>query len=257
MERFLRTERLIGTKNMEILRSKKILVAGLGAVGSYAVEGIARLGVGSISLADFDTISRSNINRQLYALESTLGRQKSDVAGERIKDINPDCNIQALNLFIHRDTIHKLLEPPPDLIIDAIDSLNPKIELLSFAYKNSIPIISSMGAALRTDPSKIKSGDIFDTTKCPLSKQVRKRLRNRGVGRGIDCVYSTELIDFSYTDPEEETEDEDIVNRGLKRRVLGSLPTLPGIFGLILANMAYQVLIEQKSTMINSSSLSE
>jgi len=244
MERFLRTERLIGTNNMEVLKSKIILIAGLGAVGSYAAEGIARLGIGSIRLADFDIISRSNINRQLYALESTLGRQKAEVAGERIKDINPECKVQPLNIFIHSDTMGKLTNPVPDLIIDAIDSLNPKIELLTFAYKNSIPIISSMGAALRTDPSKIKSGDIFDTTKCPLSKQVRKRLRNRGVGRGIDCVYSTEQIDFTYTDPEEETEGEDIVKRGLKRRVLGSLPTLPGIFGLILANMAYKKLIE-------------
>lgn len=243
MERFLRTERLIGTDNMEILRSKSILIAGLGAVGSYAAEGIARLGVGSISLADFDVISRSNINRQLYALESTIGRQKAVVACERIKDINPECNVQPLKLFIHRDTIEEITIHPPDLIIDAIDSLNPKIELLTYAYKNNIPIISSMGAALRTDPSKIKCSDIFDTTKCPLSKQVRKRLRNRGVDRGIDCVFSTERINFTYTDPEEDSEGEDIVARGLKRRVLGSLPTLPGIFGLILANMAYKKLI--------------
>ncbi|MCK5673547.1 MAG: tRNA threonylcarbamoyladenosine dehydratase [Spirochaetales bacterium] len=243
MERFLRTERLIGANNMEILRSKSILIAGLGAVGSYAVEGIARLGIGSISIADFDTISRSNINRQLYALESTIGRQKAEVASERIKDINPECKVYPLNLFIHNDTIEKLTNPLPDLIIDAIDSLNPKIELLSYAYRNSIPIISSMGAALKTDPSKIETGDIFDTTKCPLSKQVRKRLRNRGVGRGIDCVYSTELINFTYTDPDDETEGEDILIRGFKRRVLGSLPTLPGIFGLILANMAYKNLL--------------
>ena len=246
MERFLRTERLIGSKNMEILKSKTILVAGLGAVGSYAVEGIARLGVGSISLADFDTISRSNINRQLFALESTIGMSKVNAAAARIKDINPDCSVFPMNLFVHRDTIKNITDPVPDLIIDAIDSLNPKIELLEFAYKNNIPIISSMGAALRTDPSKVKSGDIFDTIKCPLSKQVRKRLRNRGVGRGIDCVFSTELINFNYTNPEEETEDEDILKRGLKRRVLGSLPTLPGIFGLILANMAYKKLIKQQ-----------
>jgi len=246
MERFLRTERLIGSNNMAILQSKTILVAGLGAVGSYAVEGIVRMGVGSVILADFDTISRSNINRQLFALESTIGQSKVEVARSRVKDINPKCNVSAKKLFVHSDTLLELTTPPPDLIIDAIDSLNPKIELLSYAFKNNIPIISSMGAALRTDPSKIKTGDIFDTTKCPLSKQVRKRLRNRGVGRGIECVFSTELIKFTYTDPEEETEDEDIVERGLKRRVLGSLPTLPGIFGLILANMAYKKLLKQQ-----------
>ncbi len=244
MERFLRTERLIGSDNMEILKSRTILVAGLGAVGSYAVEGIARLGVGSIRLADFDTVSRSNINRQLFALESTIGLSKVDVAAARVKDINPDCLVSPMNLFVHKDTIDKLTEQPLDLIIDAIDSLNPKIELLTFAYNNKIPIISSMGAALRTDPSKIKSGDIFDTHRCPLSKQVRKRLRNRRVGRGISCVYSTERVDFSYIDPENETAGEDLYDRGLKRRVLGSLPTLPGIFGLILANMAYRMLID-------------
>ena len=228
---------------MDILRSKTVLVVGLGAVGSYAVEGIARLGIGSISLADFDTISRSNINRQLYALESTIGRQKVEAASERIKDINPSCNVLYKNLFVHSDTIEEITEPPLDFIIDAIDSLNPKIELLEYAYKNNIPIISSMGAALRTDPSKIHSSDIFDTIKCPLSKQVRKRLRNRGVGRGIDCVFSTEHINFTYTNPEDETEGEAIVDRGLQRRILGSLPTIPGIFGLILANMAYKKLI--------------
>ena len=243
MERFLRTERLIGSDNMNILQSKTILVAGLGAVGGYAVEGIARLGVGSIRIADFDTVSRSNINRQLYALESTIGRSKVDVAAARIKDINPQCHVYPMNLFVHNDTIAKLTEQPLDLIIDAIDSLNPKIELLTFAYNNKIPVISSMGASLRTDPSKIKSGDIFDTHRCPLSKQVRKRLRNRGVGRGISCVYSTERVNFSYIDPEDETAGEDLYDRGIKRRVLGSLPTLPGIFGLILANMAYKKLI--------------
>lgn len=245
MERFLRTERLIGKNNMEILYSGTVLVAGLGAVGSYAVEGIARLGVGSIIIADFDKISRSNINRQLYALESTIGVSKVDAAAERIKDINPECNVQGMDLFVHKDTLDKITANSPDLIIDAIDSLNPKIELLTYAYNNNIPVISSMGAALRTDPLKIKTGDIFDTHSCPLSKQVRKRLRNRGVGRGFDCVYSKEHINFTYIDPEEETEGEDLTDRGLKRRVLGSLPTLPGIFGLILADMAYKKLIGQ------------
>ena len=179
----------------------------------------------------------------VLALESTIGLSKVDVAAARVKDINPDCFVSPMNLFIHNDTIAKLTEQPLDLIIDAIDSLNPKIELLSFAYNNKIPIISSMGAALRTDPSKIKSGDIFDTIRCPLSRQIRKRLRNRGVGRGISCVFSTERVDFSYIDPEDETAGEDLYDRGLKRRVLGSLPTLPGIFGLILANMAYKKLI--------------
>ncbi len=243
MARFLRTKRLLGSEKMEILHSKLVLVAGLGAVGSYAVEGLARMGIGSLKLVDFDKVSLSNINRQLFALDSTIGQSKPEVAAARVRDINPGCRVFPVHSFIHSDTLPSLTEPRPDLIIDAIDSLNPKIELLTYASNNNIPVLSSMGAALRTDPLKIKTGDIFDTERCPLSKQVRKRLRNRGVGRGIGCVYSTEDVNYKYTDPEDDTENEDIYDRGLKRRVLGSLPTITGIFGLILANMGYQLLL--------------
>lgn len=238
MERFLRTELLLGKEKMALLKSSTVVVAGLGAVGSYAAEGLVRSGVGSLRLIDIDTIKRSNINRQLYALESTLGKGKAAAAAERIKDINPMCRVEALQLFVHHDTMETVLKEPVSFVVDAIDSLNPKIELLYYTWSRGIPVVSSMGAALRTDISKIKTGDIFETHSCPLAKIVRKRLRNRGVGKGIECVYSTEKVSFSYDTPEAFSIDEGPeYKRGRERRTLGSLSTIPGIYGLMLASM--------------------
>ncbi len=238
MERFLRTELLLGRDSLDLLQSATVVVAGLGAVGSYAVEGLARSGVGNLRIVDMDTVKKSNINRQLYALESTLGRNKTEAARERIKDINPRCRVETLNLFVHHDTMEEVLKEPVSFVIDAIDSLNPKVELLTSAYKRNLPVVSSMGAALRTDALKIKTGDIFSTHSCPLAKMVRKRLRNRGVGYGIHCVYSTEKVTFEYKKSEGNTMDEGPeYKRGRERRALGSLSTIPGIYGLILANM--------------------
>lgn len=238
MERFLRTELLLGRNSLELLKSATVVVAGLGAVGSYAVEGLARSGIGNLRIVDMDTVKKSNINRQLYALESTLGRNKAEAARDRIKDINPLCRVETLNLFVHHDTMDEVLAEPVSFVVDAIDSLNPKIELLTSAYTRNIPVVSSMGAALRTDVLKIKTGDIFSTHSCPLAKMVRKRLRNRGIGHGIHCVYSTERVTFTYEKAESNSIDEGPeYKRGRERRTLGSLSTIPGIFGLMLANM--------------------
>jgi len=248
MERFLRTELLLGRDKIELLKHATVVVAGLGAVGSYAVEGLARSGVGNLRVIDIDTIKKSNINRQIFALESTLGRSKAETAAERVKDINPRCNVEAMNLFIHYDTMDEVLKRPVSFVVDAIDSLNPKIELLSAAYKSGIPVVSSMGAALRTDVSKIKTGDIFSTHSCPLAKIVRKRLRNRGVGQGIRCVYSTEMVTFEYENAMENTADEGPeYKRGRERRTLGSLSTIPGIYGLILANMVIEGITPERT----------
>ncbi len=235
MDRFLRTELLLGGEALEKLSRASVVVAGLGAVGGYAVEALARAGVGKLRLADMDVLKKSNINRQLYALESTLGCSKADEAARRVHDINPDCEVTPLKEFVHRDTMDSILEDPVDFVIDALDSLNPKIELLTACYSQRIPVVSSMGAALRTDVTKIRSGDIFDTYSCPLAKIVRKRLRNRKVGRGILCVFSTEHTDFQYGEPVR-----DSYKRGRDRRVLGSLPTIPGIYGLMLAHFVIQ-----------------
>ncbi len=245
MERFLRTELLIGRENIETLRNSIVVVAGLGAVGSYVVEGLARAGIGSLRLVDIDVIKKTNINRQLYALESTLGRSKVEEAGNRVLDINPACKVEMHKTFVHFDTMDEILKAPVDFVVDAIDSLNPKVELLVSAFNRNIPVVSSMGAALRTDSSKIKSADIFDTHSCPLAKMVRKRLRNRGVGRGIQCVYSTEEVFYKYNGPDLSPVKEGYeYKRGRTRRVLGSLPTIPGIYGLMLANLVIERIIQ-------------
>lgn len=246
MDRFIRTQRLLGEERFQCLQSKMVTVVGLGAVGGYVVEGLVRAGVSNLRLVDYDTIQPSNLNRQLFALETTLGRPKAEVAGERVLAINSDCLVESLQLFAGDETLDQILDPEPDLLIDAIDSLNPKTQLLHGAYLRGITTISSMGAALRTDPTLIRTGDIFSTSNCPLAKHLRKRLRRRGVGEGISCVYSIEKIDFDYQLPEEETNvgETPYADRGRKRNVLGSLPTITGIFGLTIANQAIMRLVK-------------
>ena len=240
--RFSRLKRLIGPERLDLLRSKTVTVVGLGAVGGYALEGLARAGINHFRLVDFDKVCLTNINRQVLALESTLGRPKVEVARDRVKDINPDCRVETLDLFVDAETVDQVLFPQPDLIIDAIDSLNPKIELLVRITEQGIPVISSMGAALRTDPTLIRVDDIMDSWKCPMAKRIRKRLRRRGVEAGIPCVYSTEDVDFAHSgveivDEQGQGHDQGI-ERGRVRQVLGSLPTVTAIFGLTIANLA-------------------
>ena len=237
MERFSRTRCFLGEKKFDLLQQASVTIVGLGAVGGYAAEGLARAGIGRLRLIDFDTIQPSNINRQILALENSIGQAKVDVAKRRISLINPECRVEALQIFAAEETLNEILAPEPDILIDAIDSLNPKVQLLAGAHKRGISTYSSMGAALRTDPGKIKTGDIMTSNHCPLAKHVRNRLRRQGIEGGIQCVYSTERVDFNYQGPEKtEQPASPYEDRGRKRNVLGSLPTITGIFGLILAN---------------------
>ncbi len=245
MARFSRIEKMMGSDCLNRLKVSTVTVAGLGAVGGYVVEGLARSGVGCLRLIDFDIVSQANINRQIYALDSTLGRLKTEVATERVHGINPDCRVEAVNIFIDQQTMDQVIEPRPDLLIDAIDALNPKVEMLVRGWDGNIPLISSMGAALRTDPFLVRAADIMDSSQCPLARRIRKRLRRRGVGRGINCVFSLEKAKFDFKTPDnEKTHDQDHgLIRGRKRHVLGSLPTLPAIFGMTIANLALEKLI--------------
>lgn len=248
MDRFIRTIRLLGEERFHHLQAKMVTVVGLGAVGGYVVEGLVRAGVSHLRLVDHDIIEQSNLNRQIFALETTLSRPKAEVARERVLTINSACRVDALQLFACDDTLSRILDPEPDLLIDAIDSLNPKTQLLHEAYRRKIPVISSMGAALRTDPTLIRSGDIFSTSNCPLARHLRQRLRRRGVGEGISCVYSIEKIDFDYQETAKQTmvHDGPSTDRGRQRNVLGSLPTITGIFGLTIANQAIMRLSQEK-----------
>ncbi|MBQ2259010.1 MAG: tRNA threonylcarbamoyladenosine dehydratase [Spirochaetales bacterium] len=241
-EQFLRIERFIGLEALERLEKKTVAVAGVGAVGGFAAEALVRSGIGRIKILDFDTISETNINRQIIATHKTVGRLKTEVMEERLKDINPDLIVEAYPVFLSEEN-HHLLFDGADLVLDCIDSLNPKVNLLADAFKNNVPIISSMGAALRRNPSLIRFSDIMDTWGCPLAKQVRSGLRRRGVERGIECVFSPEKVDFTYIDPEDDDKAERMIDRGRKRVVLGSLPTVTAIFGQMIAHLALQRLL--------------
>lgn len=236
-DRFLRTRLLLGDEAVERLELTRVTVVGLGAVGSYAVEGLARSGVGHLRVVDFDRVNLTNINRQLYALESTQGMLKVEAARARIKDINPACEVEALPVFAEADTMDQILEPAPDILIDAIDSVGPKIELLASAIKRNIPVVSSMGAALRLDPLRIKIDNIFHTHSCPLAKQLRKHIRKVNQSADVTCVYSDEPVPGPLENADELLPAE-VSEKGRKRRVLGSMSTLTGIFGLYIATEA-------------------
>lgn len=247
MHRFLRTEKLLGTPGLKRLAESRVLVVGLGAVGSYAAESLARAGVGTLGLVDFDFVNVTNINRQLFALESTLGEEKTQAAVRRLLDINPSLKAEPIRLFVNNESVEQLIQWKPDIVVDAIDSLNSKVALLQGLAGADIPVVSSMGAALRRDPSRIKQGTIGQTSGCPLAKHVRQRLRRRGVSLDIPCVYSDEPVRFRYEEPDSEPQEEHRAGeakQGRPRRVLGSLSTLTGIFGLTAATMVIDHILD-------------
>ncbi|MBC8208143.1 MAG: tRNA threonylcarbamoyladenosine dehydratase [Desulfobulbaceae bacterium] len=248
MARFSRIRSFLGDKGFARLSQASVTIVGLGAVGGYCCEALARSGIGALRLVDFDVIQPSNINRQIHALESTLGQPKVQAATERIQAINPDCRVESLQIFAEATSLETILSPTPTILVDAIDSLNPKVQLLTAAHEREIPTISSMGAALRSDPAQIKVGDLMDTKNCPLARRMRQRLRKNGITRGIRCVYSTEEVDFTYQGPVQPAPDSPCHDKGRPRNTLGSLPTLTGIFGLMIANEVILQIAENQST---------
>ena len=241
MDRFSRIELLLGPERMKKLRGAFVTVVGLGAVGGYVVEALARSGVGRLRLVDFDRVEPTNLNRNIFALESTLHRPKAEVAAERVRGVNPDCAVEAMERFAAEETFDAILDPQPDMLVDAIDSVGPKTGLLLAAWRRGIPVVTAMGAASRTDPFQIRMADLFATRHCPLARRIRKGLRKEGVTGGVTCFYSEEPHDHAAA-TEPDTFSEGPVQRGRKRQALGSLPTLPGIMGLMIAHRVIQVL---------------
>lgn len=233
-DRLTRTRMLLGDKGLSRLQNAAVMVVGLGAVGGYALEALARSGIGRLVLVDFDVFDESNINRQILALTSTVGQKKTEVARRRVLDINPDCIVETRDMFVNADTLPQLLDIPVDFVVDAIDALNPKCCLMEVLYERGIPFISSMGAALKTDPSFIKCGTLSASKNCGLAKFIRKRLRKRGLEISrINCVYSDEQVCLPETAL---AFDGDDASAGRVRHTLGSLPTITAIFGLTIAN---------------------
>ena len=221
-DRLNRCRLLFGAEKLEKLRVATVMVVGCGAVGSFAIEALARSGIGNIILVDFDAVSESNINRQLFASDSTLGRAKTEVARERIADINPDTKVTIFDVFFDENTA---LPVRPDFVIDAIDTVKSKIALYKWCNTNNVPFISSMGAARKTDPTRIKIDKISRTFACPMAREIRKIVRDERM-RDFPVVFSTEMPTPHHS-PDKE---------------FGSIITVTGTFGLYMANYAIDYL---------------
>ena len=243
MDQFARTEQLLGSQAMEKIKTATVAVFGLGAVGSFATEALARTGVGNLYLIDFDKVDASNINRQLFALNSTIGREKAKLACERVKDINPGCNVELHSSFINAKSLEDLLSEDIDVVVDAIDGLNSKINLIVGARELNLAVVSSMGAGGRTDISMIKTGDISETCVCPLARVVRQRLHRRGLYQGVRAVYSIEKP--LNKQPFRSQDAVDVLpNHGRSRPPIGTVSWVPGVFGLTIASEVINIITQ-------------
>ncbi len=224
-----RTELLIGKENIEAMQKANVLLVGLGGVGSFAGEFLVRAGIGSITIIDGDVVDGTNINRQLQALHSTVGMGKAALLKQRFLDINPSINITALNQFLNpEDMTDMILLQKFDYILDCIDSFSPKLTLIELAYKNGFKVISSMGAGGKTDPTKMKIGDLYESRECRFAQKVRKQMRKRGVGPGVTAIYSEEI------QPKSALKLTDGSN--YKRSFYGTISYMPALFGLYIAS---------------------
>ena len=229
LDRFSRTRILLGAPALEKLARSRVAVFGVGGVGGYTVEALARSGIGSLDLIDNDTVSLTNINRQIIALQSTVGRLKTEVAAERVRDINPDIKVCTHEIFYSPDTSGSINLSQFDYIVDAIDSVSGKIELAVQAKAAGVPIISSMGAGNKLDPTAFEVSDIFKTSVCPLARVMRSELKKRGIKR-LKVVYSKETPLTPIADEEVLTECKG------RRSVPGSTAFVPSVVGLIIAS---------------------
>jgi tRNA A37 threonylcarbamoyladenosine dehydratase len=244
---FTRLSMLLGGEGMTKLASARVAVFGMGAVGSFATEALARCSVGYLRLVDFDEVKPSNINRQLYALNSTVGRQKVELAASRVQDINPGAVVDARKAFFHADTAHELLGDGLDFVIDAIDSLNPKVSLILESRQRDIPIVSAMGAARRMDPFSVRVTDISKVKGCPLSAIVRKRIHRHGIYTGVTAVWSTEpVIDLPEAgNGDASSEETETFKRGRVRKPLPSIVFGPAAFGLAAAHFVVTEILKK------------
>ena len=224
-----RTTLLLGEEAMNKLAGSHVLVVGLGGVGAYVAEQICRAGVGKMTIVDADQVNVSNLNRQLPALHSTLGKPKAEVMAARLRDIHPGLQLVVKNLFLRDEETETILdEAHYDFVVDAIDTLSPKVFLIYHALQRHIPIVSSMGAGAKVDPSAIRLADISKTTNCALAKAVRKRLRGLGIQKGLPVVFSTEMAN-----PQAVIE---VTDETCKRTTTGTVSYMPAMFGCYLAS---------------------
>ena len=224
-----RTELCLGTDALKRLQSSNVLVVGLGGVGAYAAEMICRAGVGTMTIVDGDTIHNTNRNRQLAALSSTEGLPKAEVMGHRLRDINPDINLTVIQEYIKDERMVEILDKGFDYVVDAIDTLAPKVFLIFHSINRKYPVVSSMGAGGKFDPTKIAISDISETTDCTLARILRKRLHRLGIREGFKAVYSPEVIDKSRVRSVEGEKN--------KASIVGTISYMPAAFGIACASV--------------------
>ncbi|PZX19428.1 tRNA A37 threonylcarbamoyladenosine dehydratase [Breznakibacter xylanolyticus] len=232
-----RTEILLGAENLDKLKKARVLVAGLGGVGAYAVEQLARAGIGHLTIIDGDVVQPSNRNRQLPALCSTQGLPKSQVMADRLRDINPEISLTVLQEFIRDERIPEILSDDYDYVVDAIDTLSPKVFLIVNALQRQLPLISSLGAGGKLDPSLIRVADISKSYNCNLARMVRKRLTKFGIRSGFKVVFSPELVD----------KDVIILTEGEqnKKTTVGTISYFPAMFGCYLASEVIRDIVDR------------
>ena len=239
---FSRVQTLLGEASFERIRSAHVTLVGFGAVGSFAAEALVRSGLGHIRIIDADVYESTNINRQLGADAGTVGHSKVEVGRKRLLEVCPDLDIECLETFIEEKNCDLAAAPfsdghRPDIIVDAIDTLEAKLSLLSYCHREGYCVLSSMGAARRTRPDMIRFGDISETEVCPLARDVRKGLRKLGIERGIGCVYSVEPA-IRQTHVHQDL----VMHSRVHRPALGSLVTVTGSFGLRLASACLDII---------------
>ena len=233
-----RTELLLGPAQLEALAHKHVLQVGLGGVGAYSAEMLCRAGIGEMTIVDADAVSVTNLNRQLPALHSTIGKSKVEVMKERLLDINPNLKLHCVEMFIRDEKTAELLGAADyDYVVDAIDSLSPKVYLIQQALQRGLRIVSAMGAGGKMDPSKVHVADISKSTHCHLAKTVRKRLYRLGVRGGFPVVYSTENV------PEEAIviDKDESIN---KLSTVGTISYMPAVFGCVAASVVIRELCD-------------
>lgn len=232
-ERFSRTALLIGENGVERLKGSRVAVFGVGGVGSFTVEALARLGVGHLTLVDPDTVAESNLNRQLIALHSTIGKYKADAARERVLDINPNADVEAIKLFYLPENADEFDVSRFDCIVDAIDTVSAKLELIVRAKAAGVPIVSSMGTGNKMHPEMLEISDISKTSVCPLARVMRRELRARGIN-SLDVVYSKE----------EAMEPKESVFLPNGKKTVGSISFVPSAAGLLIASKVCEILMK-------------
>jgi len=231
-----RTELLIGEENIQKLSQSHVLVAGLGGVGGYGAEAICRAGVGEMTIVDSDVVNPTNRNRQLLALESAQGKSKVELMAERLMDINPQLKLNKLKVYIRNEKIPEVLSNDFDYVVDAIDTLSPKIFFIKNCIEKNIPLISSMGSGGRLDPSQIQVADVSKSNSCNFAQAVRKRLHGLNIHSGFKVVFSPETVPKNVVIATD--------NERHKKSTVGTISYMPAIFGLTIASVVIRDLIE-------------